>query len=110
MNLPKKVRVGGMTYKVQPMSREMHDGRGDEPIVGLCDKCACIIYVWLDQSSQKLWSTLWHEVRHASVEESAIDLRGFDEEDLVAHLERIDWQVFRDNPTMMNNIIKVARE
>lgn len=108
MKLPSKVRIGGMTYKVLPMPREMHEGRGDDSIVGLCDKINCTIHIWMHQPVAKVWSTLWHEMCHSKAEESAVDLKGCDEEDLVRHLEVIDWQIFRDNPKMMIDMIKVA--
>jgi len=77
-------------------------------ILGLCDKTQLTIWVWEDQAPAKVWSTLWHEVKHAMFEESGINLKEDEEEDIVGHLERIEFSVFRDNPQFMRNMIKAA--
>jgi hypothetical protein len=42
-------------------------------------------------------------------EESAINLKEDEEEDIVGHLERIQCGVFKDNPTLMKNLIGALR-
>lgn len=106
MKLPKSVRVGSMVYKILDMPEEMHEL---SEAMGLCDKQHLIIHIYPKQAQAKLWSTLWHEIKHAMFEESGMTLKGEEEEDIVGHLERMDCMVFRDNPTLMKNLIKVLR-
>ena len=104
MKLPKTVRVGSMVYKIMEMPQEMHELSG---AVGLCDKTQLTIHIYPKMADAKRWSTLWHEILHSMFEESSIDSK--DEEDIVGSLERIMCAVFRDNPTLISNLVKGLR-
>jgi len=106
VNLPKSVLVGSMRYSIEDMSDDMHELAN---ALGLCDKTQLTIHIYPKQALPKLWATLWHEVKHAMHEESAINMKYDEEEEYVSNMERIECSVFKDNPTLMKNLIKVLR-
>jgi heat shock protein HspQ len=62
MNIPDKVKIGGLIYDVSIEKGVCH---GLNKAYGTCDYEALEISIEKDYSEQKIKQTFWHEVMHA---------------------------------------------
>lgn len=91
--MTKKVKVGGVTYKITNEKNPLMDG---ELCYGLCDRKELAITMNSDLNEQRYNQTLVHEIMHAVVDEAGLDL-GEDEEDIVNRISLVWYQVLTEN-------------
>lgn len=88
----KKVKVGGVTYKITNEKNPHMDGA---VCYGVCDQKELTITMNSDLNEQRYNQTLIHEIMHAVMDEAGLDLE--DEEDIVNRISLVWYQVLTDN-------------
>lgn len=88
----KKVKVGGVTYKIKKVKNLMHDQR---EAYGCCDPQKLVISMNSANNEQRDNQTLIHEIMHAVVDEAGLYLDN--EEDIVNRLSLVWYQVLTEN-------------
>lgn len=89
----KKVKVGGITYKVKLEELVCYEGVN----LGMCEKAKALITVNnhnVDEQVQK--QTLIHEMTHAIIEEAGLEF-GDDNETITNQFALVLYQVLKDN-------------
>ena len=98
MQIPKKVRIGGIDYAIRHVPRLVStDG---DLCNGIFDSNKCEIKLNTEDeiSIERIHQTLVHEVMHGIVYAMSLDLE--DEEITVNVLAKGLYQVIKDNPTL----------
>ena len=106
MKLPRKVRIGASAYTVEQLTSEMRELSGAD---GLCDKTLYSIHVNPNMNIVREWSTVFHEVHHAFVDEYNIPVPNDMEEDVVSGFTLAGLCFMRDNPTYIINLMRLLR-
>lgn len=88
----KKVKVGGVTYKIKREKNLMHDQR---EAYGSCDHKELVIKMNDSINDQRYNQTLIHEIMHAVFDEAGLDLDN--EEDIVNRISLVWYQVLIEN-------------
>lgn len=89
----KKIKVGGITYKVKFKELVCYEG----VLLGLCNKSKALITVNnhnVDEQVQK--QTLIHEITHAIIDEAGLEF-GDDDETITNQFALVLYQVLKDN-------------
>jgi Zn-dependent peptidase ImmA (M78 family) len=89
----KKVKVGGVTYKIKDIENPHSNG---SVCYGTCDHQNLIIEMNSNNNKQRYNQTLIHEIMHAVVDEAGLSF-GNEEEDVVNRLSLVWYQVLIDN-------------
>lgn len=88
----KKVKVGGVTYKIKKVKNLVDDG---EECFGICDRRDLAIKINDSINDQRYNQTLIHEIMHAVFDEAGLDLDN--EEDIVNRISLVWYQVLIEN-------------
>lgn len=104
IELPKSVRVGYATYKIEEWPVELANAAARH---SECDKLNHIIRVRTDMKACETANSLLHEILHAIWNVGAID--SGDEEKCVTIFANQLIQIMQDNPVVMDWITKNAR-
>lgn len=101
MNIPEKVRIGSMDYKVELTERTL--GLNGKVCYGTIDYEQHAIEINSEiQDVQGQEQTFLHELVHGIIKERNLDLQNSDEETVVEEIATGLHQVIRDNPEMFN--------
>ena len=103
MNIPDKVRIGGVDYRV---SIEPYVRGGDRILYGDINYNANVIRISDTDTPghQKRCIVLWHEILHGIAEHAHADLSAATEEEAINVLAKGVYQVLQDNPQLFERI------
>lgn len=96
MKIPKKVKVGGITYKVKEVNSINRINEVDGKTVGLWEPAKSVIYLDKNLEKQAKEKFYLHELFHAIFEHCNIEQA----EDKVELLSTALYMVIKDNPGM----------
>lgn len=94
ISIPKKVKVGGLVYKVRQVDKVNRTNSPDSETVGLWEPRDTVIYLKKDMDRQAKELYFLHELFHAIFEHCNIE-QAEDKVDLLAHAL---YMVAKDNP------------
>jgi hypothetical protein len=104
MRLPKQVKVGGHSIKIEPSTFDEIKG------YAAYSRANNWIKVAKDVDQDQMSSSLLHEVLHAAIAEGGLsEVLGRSEEKVVMALELVLFQVLKDNPKVVKFIIGEKR-
>lgn len=92
MEIPKNIKVGGITYNVELVEYLPHEEAGNK--WGECDYQHSTIKIWKGLSLEKQGQTFIHELTHAIAHEAGIDDQ---DEDLINRFALVAYQVVKEN-------------
>ena len=101
-----KLLIGGGTYNVRWLT-DTESAVGN--CSGFCAQSQGIIAISRHVSPPEQAMILWHEVTHAIFHTNDIDRADLCEEDVCRHLEGPWMQVMRDNPQLVDALVKASR-
>lgn len=101
MQIPNKVRIGGIDYRVK---RKPNPTDGNNLCYGVFDSEHCCIELnsERDLHPDRLNVTFLHELLHGAIHGSAIE--SDDEEALVGAMARGLYQIIKDNPRIFQEV------
>lgn len=97
MNIPSKVKVGGLVYDVSFEERLLDDE--NTKVYGIIDYNNLTIKLEKLYSQQKNEQSLWHEIVHAICVEYNVEIEDEDVDRIGCGL----YQVIKDNPDLVND-------
>lgn len=98
MPIPRRLKIVGKVYRIEPVARDTINGND----YGDCHPPECRIRVASDVDIQQIRDTLLHELLHALWSESALGSgEGLCEESVVRQLATSLLATLRDNPALV---------